>query len=341
MLIYTDDSVIMGPSDKELRQMVKKLKSAFNITEEGDMCDYLGIKVTKKVDSTITLTQPHLIESILRDLGLDKPNSTTLDTPSLTTKVLSRHLNSSPHEPNHFDYRSVIGKLNFLEKSTRPDIAEAVHQCARYCSDPRKEHAEAVKRIGRYLRGSAQQGIIMSPGDLQSFECWVDASHAGEWQSEVAEKSVEPTVARSRMGYVFMFANCPILWSSKMQTEIALSTTEAEYMALSMAMRELIPLVKLFEEAKDAGIDVNVNKAVVKCKVFEDNEGAAEITATIHKFRPRTKHIHLKYHHFREHVNSGLVWIVKVATDEQLADMFTKPLGLALFRKHRKGIMGW
>ena len=96
----------------------------------------------------------------------------------------------------------------------------------------------------------------------------------------------------------------------------------------------------MFKEAKNAGIDVNVNKAVVKCKVFEDNEGAAEI-ATVHKFRPRTKHIHLKYHHFREHVNSGLVWIVKVATDEQLADMFTKPLGLALFRKHRKGIMGW
>ena len=100
------------------------------------------------------------------------------------------------------------------------------------------------------------------------------------------------------------------------------------------------PLVRLFEEAKARGIDVDVNKANIKCTVFEENEGAAAI-ATIHKFRPRTKHIHLKYHHFREYVTSGLVHIEKVSTEDQLADIFTKPLGLVLFTKHRLGIMGW
>jgi hypothetical protein len=320
--------------------MVKKLQSSFKITEEGDLCDYLGIKVTRHDDGNITLTQPHLIQSILKDLGLDKPNSTVADTPSLVTKILSRHLDSPRHEPDHFDYRSVVGKMNHLEKSTRPDIAEAVHQCARYCSDPRKEHTEAMKRLGRYLRGTATKGIIMRPVDLHSFECWVDASHAGEWQNEVKTCEPDSATARSRMGYTFMFANCPILWASKMQTEIALSTTEAEYMALSMAMRELIPLMRLFEEAKQRGLDVDVNKAVVKCKVFEDNEGAAEI-ATVHKFRQRTKHIHLKYHHFREFVKLGKIVIEKVSTTQQLADIFTKPLGIVSFVRHRMGIMGW
>jgi hypothetical protein len=340
LLVYTDDCIIMGASDAELDKMVKKLQSSFDLTEEGDLCDYLGIKVTKHEDASISLTQLHLIASILKDLGLDKPNTNTARTPSSSTKkkALTRHEDLPAHDQKQFDYRSVIGKLNYLEKSSRPDIAEAVHQCARFSSNPRSAHTEAVKRIGRYLRGTDQQGVIMRPGDTQSFECWVDASHAGEWQNE--GDTPDSATARSRMGYVFTYANCPILWASKLQTEIALSTTEAEYMALSMAMRELIPLVRLFTEAKKKGIDVDVNKAVIKCTVFEDNEGAAEI-ATVHKFRSRTKHIHLKYHHFREHVKSGLVRIEKVSTEAQLADVFTKPLGLVLFLRHRLSIMGW
>lgn len=338
MLVYTDDCIIMGPTDKELDIMVAKLKSSFDITEEGDICDYLGIKFTNGEDNTISLTQPHLIASILKDLGLDKPNSKKEDTPALSSKPLEKHLDRRSHDQNHFDYRSVIGKLNYLEKSTRPDISEAVHQCARFSSNPRQPHTEAVKRIGKYLQGTPDGGIIMRPGNVQSFECWVDASHAGEWKTEGVED--ESASARSRMGYVFTYANCPILWASKMQTEIALSTTEAEYMALSMAMREMVPLVRLFEEAKLQGIDIDVNKAIVKCTVFEDNEGAAEI-ATVHKFRARTKHIHLKYHHFREHVTSGLIKIEKVPTTKQLADIFTKPLGIYLFLKFRLGIMGW
>jgi hypothetical protein len=318
--------------------MFKKLESQFNITLEGTLCDYLGIMIRKEGKQTFTLTQPHLIVSILKDLGLDKPNTNPADTPALTTKMIAQDLHEPKHDELQFDYRSVIGKLNFLEKSTRPEIAAAVHQCARFSSNPRKSHTEAVKRIGRYLKGTATRGIIMTPGAVESFDCWVDSSHAGEWKREGAED--DSTTARSRMGYVFMYANCPILWASKMQTEIALSTTEAEYIALSMAVREIIPLTQLFQEAKDRGIDVDVNKAMVRCRLFEDNRGAAEI-ARVPKFRPRTKHINLKYHHFREHVKSGLLQIEDIDTENQLADIFTKPLGETLFFRFRKGILGW
>ena len=98
--------------------------------------------------------------------------------------------------------------------------------------------------------------------------------------------------------------------------------------------------MRLFEEAREFGINVDVKKTRARCTVFEDDEGAMEI-ATIHKFRPRTKHIHLKYHHFRDFVTKGLITIERVHTSLQIADMFTKPLGVALFIKHRKGIMGW
>eukprot|EP00590_Aulacoseira_subarctica_P001421 CAMPEP_0172414700 /NCGR_PEP_ID=MMETSP1064-20121228/1332_1 /TAXON_ID=202472 /ORGANISM="Aulacoseira subarctica , Strain CCAP 1002/5" /LENGTH=1323 /DNA_ID=CAMNT_0013151491 /DNA_START=262 /DNA_END=4233 /DNA_ORIENTATION=+ len=338
MIVYTDDCIIMGPDTKQLDRMFKKLQSEFDITLEGTLCDYLGILIKKDKEGGLTLTQPHLIASILKDLGLDKPNSNSKETPARTTKIITPDQHEPPHETCQFDYRSVIGKLNYLEKSTRPELAAAVHQCARFCSDPRQTHTEAVKRIGRYLVGTKDKGLVLKPGETESFECWVDSSHAGEWNREGAEH--DPSTARSRMGYVFMYAKCPILWASKMQTEIALSTTEAEYIALSMAVREIIPLTLLFQEAKDRGIDVDVNKAIVRCKLFEDNRGAAEI-ARVPKFRPRTKHINLKYHHFREHVKSGLLQIEDIATEDQLADIFTKPLGEVLFHKFRKGILGW
>ena len=113
-----------------------------------------------------------------------------------------------------------------MEKSTRPDLAYAVHQCARFCSAPKHSHGEAVKRIGCYLLGTKDKGLILKP-TAESFDCWVHASHAGEWNQEDAED--DPVTAKSRNGYIITYAGCPLLWMSKLQTEIALSSTEAEY----------------------------------------------------------------------------------------------------------------
>ena len=98
--------------------------------------------------------------------------------PYLSSKLLTPNLQDTDFD-GHFDYHSVIGKLNYLEKSTRPELAYAVHQCARYCSAPKCSHGEAVKRIGRYLLGTKDKGLILKP-TKESFDCWVDASHAGK-----------------------------------------------------------------------------------------------------------------------------------------------------------------
>ena len=128
-------------------------------TSEGGSEDFLGITIERKSDGTYKLTQKKLIESILKDLGLDKENVTPKDTTTASSKILSKHPDS-PVFDNHFDYRSVIGKLNYLEKSTRPDIAYAVHQCARFSIDPRYEHGQAIKWLGRYLYGTRDKGIV-------------------------------------------------------------------------------------------------------------------------------------------------------------------------------------
>ena len=138
-----------------------------------------------------------------------------------------------------------------------------------------------------------------------------------------------------------MCANCPILWSSKMQTTIALSTTEAECVALSTALRDVIFLMQLTQELQDNGAKVPKNGAPkVTCRVFEDNVGALEL-ATQHKLRPRTKHIAVQFHHFRHYVTTKQIQVEYVKTTNQIADIFTKPLPRATFVYLRKLLLNW
>ena len=146
--------------------------------------------------------------------------------------------------------------------------------------------------------------------------------------------------ARSRSAFVIMYAGCPILWGSKLQTLIALSSTESEYFCLSTATREVIPIMELAKEMKQYGFDIGTTAPTVHCKVFEDNSGALEI-ATVHKVRPRTKHINVQYHHFRQYVNSGQMSIQPIDTDEQPADMLSKSVPWKKLAKHRLFISGW
>jgi hypothetical protein len=121
---------------------------------------------------------------------------------------------------------------------------------------------------------------------------------------------------------------------------IALSSTEVEYIALSTALRDVIPLMELACELCDHGFNIKSTKPIVRCKVFEDNSGALEI-ATVHKVRPRTKHLNVQLHHFRHHVDQGDISILPVKSTENKADILTKSLPADLFDKLRHYIMGW
>ncbi len=195
-----------------------------------------------------------------------------------------------------------------------------------------------MKCIGRYLLVAKERGIILHPAKDKLFHCWVDASHAGEWNKKDAMDN--PDIAKSRTGCVFTFANCPIIWPSKLQMEIALSSTEAEYIALSTATREVVPMLNLMREVKENEVQIEVQHANFHCKIFEDYAGAIELAKT-RKMRPRTKHLNIKYHHFRHHVQSGLLSLHYVPTDQQIADIFTKPLAEDSFQRHHKQIVGW
>jgi histone deacetylase 1/2 len=333
ILIYVDDTIIAGPTLEKIELIVSTLSSLFKVEDQGDISDYLGVKVKQLKNGSFSLTQPHLIDSILKDLHF-QPNTRPSDTPALSTKILQPDANGK-HFDQSWEYRSLIGKLNFLEKSTRPDIAYAVHQCARFSATPKESHARAVRRIGRYLLATKNLGLTYQPSG-HSFHCWADADFVGNWERSIAMEDIN--TARSRSGYLITYAACPLLWASKLQTEIALSTTEAEYISLSTALREVIPLMNLLSELRD-NVDQNIiTLPTLHCKLFEDNSGAYEL-ATTPKMRPRTKHINVKYHHFRAYVDKKWISVKKVASEHQLADIFTKPLASAFFIRLRDIIM--
>jgi hypothetical protein len=245
------------------------------------------------------LSQPHLVQQIIDDIGFND-QTIAKPTPAASTVKLSRDLHGESMQED-WHYQSNIGKLNFLEKSTRLDIAYAVHQCAQFSNNPKVSHVSAVKQIVKYLVGTRDKGIYLRP-DNHLFECWVNMDFVGNWDRVNAD--VDPSTAKSRTGYIINYGGCPITWASKLQTEVALSTTEAEYNALSTSLREVIHLMQLIEEAKSKGWQTVDEAPKINCKVFEVNIGAQEM-ARLPKMRPRTKHLCIRLHHFWEKVHKG------------------------------------
>ena len=212
----------------------------------------------------------------------------------------------------------------------------ATHQTARFSNSPMLSHEKSIMRIGRYLLDTRKRGIIYKPDVSKGLECHVDADFAGGWSQADSENADN---VLSRTGYVIMYADCPILWVSRLQTEIALSTAEAEYIALSQSLRDVIPLITLLKEINTV-FPVHVKTPTFVCKVHEDNQSCITM-ATTSKFSPRTKHIALKYHHFRSYVKNGTIQITYCRTTEQKADILTKPLSDDLFFKLRYMLCGW
>ena len=148
--LYIDDSILGAPTRQEMDKAIQAIKDAkVQITLEGDLADFLGVNIEQKSPKDIIFTQPHPIDDILKDFGL-KHAKDGKETPAVSSRILTRNDNGTDHDKS-FHYRSVIGKLNHLEKATRPDISFATHQCARFVADPKKSHARAVQWLGGYL----------------------------------------------------------------------------------------------------------------------------------------------------------------------------------------------
>jgi hypothetical protein len=276
----------------------------------------VGIEITC-TDDGIKISQEKYIENVLRKEGMIDANPVGMPMdPNI--KLIE---NPDYNEPNRSNsYAQLLGCLQFIANSTRPDISFAVNKLAAYTANPGLQHHGAIKRILRYLAGTKTLGIIYrksqdETGNNNLFHGYADASFAN------AED------LKSTTGYIFLTAGGAITWKSKKQTIIALSSTEAEYVALSEAGREATWLRNLYDEL---GFTQD-NPTIIK----GDNEGSVILTQNP-QFHQRSKHIAIRHHWVRDLVTNKIIDIQNCRDPEQTADVLTKALPKPKFSRHRE-----
>ena len=187
-----------------------------------------------------------LIDAIIADVNLT--DAKVKPVPAKVSLQLHAFKDDLPFD-HRFDYRSAVGKLNYLAQTTRPDIMYATHQVAKYSSDPRQTHGEAIEYLVRYLKRTRDLGLSFKPDASKGFECYCDADFSGNWNKALAP--IDPSTAKSRSGWIIFYAGCPVCWASKLQTQVALSTTEVKYIAISQALYDVIPIMNLLQEMRE------------------------------------------------------------------------------------------
>ncbi|KAG6613799.1 Integrase catalytic core protein [Phytophthora cinnamomi] len=304
LLVYVDDVLVTGSSAEMIAEVKRQLKSRFEMTDSGKCSFILGIEVVDNADGSVTLSQARYINDILERFGMQdcKPAASPVD---ISMKLVSSDAMTKLDAP----FREAVGALMHLMTSTRPDIAFAVGYVSRFMENPQVEHWIAVKRIFRYLQGTKSHGIRFSPGKDIDFQGYSDA----DWAGDLSDR-------KSTSGYLFQVAGGPISWGSKKQSSVSLSTSEAEYIALSLAIQEGKWVHKLLCE-----ILVAAGGVTPELKFFEDNQSCIKMTKNPVN-HGRAKHIDIKYHHIRDEVKRGEVIVEYCETTTMLADIMTKGL---------------
>jgi hypothetical protein len=305
--VDVDDLTMAGNTKASIQRFKNELRTTFKIKDLGNLHWLLGIEVKRDRESrTISFSQRAYIERIIERFNLQDANP--LSTPLDPHHRLS--LAQSPSTARHFEdmrnvpYREAIGSLMYAAQGTRPDISFAVSFLSQFMQNPGRPHWEAVKRIFRYLKGTKNVCLVIG-GSQKGLEAFSDA----DWASQEHRHSIS--------GYVFTIDGGAISWSSKKQPIVALSTTEAEYIAATHAAKEALWLrMFLAEIARPLHLPITIHL---------DNRSAISITKN-DEYHPRTKHIDIRYHFLRHTVSQGLIQVDYVATDDMAADMFTKAL---------------
>jgi hypothetical protein len=289
----------------------------FSITELGDAKHILGLQI-EHVNNGIYLGQPRYAKSILESMDM-------LDCTPRTNPMMVgwEHDNDSPLVTPEMNkqYHSVVMKLAYLTHQTRPDLALAVNVLSQYQTDCREHDWQALIRIIRYLKGTIDLGLfyhkdsnpvstLHTNDDLANCEwfmpiAYADASHA----QDVGRKS--------RSGHVIMMAGAATNWFCKKQPVISISSTEAEYYSLSEAIKEVLWVRQVFQE-----VGVPLNDPTI---VHQDNQSTIAIALNPIQHQ-RVKHMDVRVHFLRDHLEKGDAKLVWCPTDDMVADIFTKAL---------------
>ena len=309
--IYVDDIIFGATNEDMCRDFADCMQKEFEMSMMGELTFFLGLQIRQSKDG-ILINQAKYVKDMLKRFNLE--NIKTLPTPMSPSTKLDADEKGKPIDQKL--YRGMIGSLLYLTAS-RPDIMFSVCLCARFQANPRESHLVAVKRIFRYLAGTCELGLFYPKNAPFNLISYSDADYAGC-----------KTERKSTSGTCHFLGHSLVSWFSKKQTSVALSTTEAEYVAAGSCCAQILYMRQQLED-----FQISLDHTPIKC----DNTSTINISKNpcLHS---RTKHIEIRHHFIRDHVQKGDVELVYVDTENQLADILTKPLHEDRFCKIRREI---
>ena len=318
--LYVDDLFLVGELLGEIEKVKAGLSTEFKMKDLGEARFLLGIEIRRRANGDVLLVQEKYAGDVVKRFSME--GSKTVSTPM----ELGTHLDISQQpvtdeersEMVNVPYRSAIGSLMYLATCTRPDLSASVSELSKFSQNPGIAHWEGVKRVLRYVNGTAGEGLLYKRGAQVGVWGYSDAGHAGDRET-----------SRGRNGYVFMSAGAAVSWRSSMMKVVTHSSCESEYVGLSEAGNEAIYLQQLQGEMR-----IGTEKVLL----LGDNESSLKL-AMNPVFHQRSKHIRIKYHSLRDRVEEGLIELGKVDTGLNAADMFTKNVGVGVL-KVCKGLVG-
>jgi hypothetical protein len=314
----TDDFTIIADSNESIKLVKQQIQKHCEITDLGAINWLLGVKISRNLeDHTISLCQQTYIEQILARFGLEDARTAvtplepgidlTPDSPAVSSTLLT------PYEKTK--YREMIGSLMYVTVMTRPDISFAVSTLSQYLENPHTTHLKAVTRVFRYLLGTKHLKLVLG-GSHSEISGYSDA----DWASHVHRHSIS--------GFVYFIGAGIVSWSCKKQPIVTLSSTEAEYVALTHSSKDILWIHKLLSEFS------RIFSFQMPTTLLCDNQGAIRLSKDS-TFHARTKHIDVHFHFIRQTISTGHIVLKYCPTSDMIADVFTKSLAHHKFEKFR------
>lgn len=302
--LYVDDMLIACPSELEMKNIIENINKYVEAVDRGPIRFYLGMEIERDgLRGDITIHQTKYCEEILDRWGMADCKPASTPWPCGTTLL---KCDKECEDLDTHSYQSLTGALMYLAVISRPDLMHVVSRLCQFNSHPHKEHFLAAKHVLRYLKNKTDSKLTFK-ANTENLICFTDA----DWGSDANDR-------KSYTGYVLFMGGGPIAWESRKQSVVALSSMEAEYIALCQGTKEVCFHRGLLQEL---GFNES-NPTTILC----DNQGAQFLVKnpTVQK---KSKHIDIRYHYVREKYDQKAVDIKYVTSGENAADIFTKVLG--------------
>ena len=317
--VYIDDTLCVGDTEA-VDAFKKELREHFDTKEEGQMTEYVGCKVRREQTNELIMYQDDLLMKIDKHFGKKIIDIRKSEIPAGTGDRVVRSKEGLITKEAQSKYRSGVGMLLFLVKYSRPDIANAVRELSKANDGATENHMKMLLRVIKYVLLTKNKVLRFKVKDRRPV---IRGFSDSDWAGDKDDR-------RSITGYCVYFMDCLVAWKSRAQKNVTLSSSEAEYVAVSEICSE-IKFIKMIMQF----LKIEIEEPI---KIYCDNVGAIFMSHNA-KAGARTKHIDIKYHFIREQVENGMVEIVFVRSEENDADIFTKNVGKMAFMNHSSKFM--